>query len=75
MFGDTLSAAECGALVQALGRTALAFACAHGRPTSLPLLDLGQWREGRARARELELHEIHVPVQTQALIERLKGFL
>lgn len=50
MFGDRLTAAEGAALLTALGRTRLMFACAHGRPTAAPLMDLAKWGAGRRAA-------------------------
>ncbi|KAG8373586.1 hypothetical protein BUALT_Bualt11G0039800 [Buddleja alternifolia] len=40
MFGDTLLPSECSLIVEELKRTSLCFQCAHGRPTTVPLLDL-----------------------------------
>jgi DNA mismatch repair protein MLH3 len=40
MFNDALAPAECAALVSALAAAALPFCCAHGRPTTAPLVDL-----------------------------------
>ncbi|KAH8125795.1 hypothetical protein ACSS6W_005649 [Trichoderma asperelloides] len=52
MFNDVLSAGECEHLVQRLARCAFPFQCAHGRPSLVPLVDLGSacriraWDEG-----------------------------
>ncbi|KAI3426607.1 uncharacterized protein J3R85_009802 [Psidium guajava] len=40
MFGDTLLLSECSLIVEELKRTSLCFQCAHGRPTTVPLVDL-----------------------------------
>jgi len=40
MFGDSLSHAECQALLSALAKCDLPFQCAHGRPTVSPMLRL-----------------------------------
>mmetsp|Transcript_31920 Transcript_31920/g.42145 ORF Transcript_31920/g.42145 Transcript_31920/m.42145 type:complete len:92 (-) Transcript_31920:41-316(-) len=40
MFGDSLLLSECQDLVQSLSRCDLAFQCAHGRPSVIPLLNL-----------------------------------
>ncbi|GBF98678.1 hypothetical protein Rsub_11672 [Raphidocelis subcapitata] len=52
-FNDPLTSAECRTLIQRLGATQMPFACAHGRPTTAPLLDLAALtavlRAGRAR--------------------------
>ncbi|KAI2615105.1 hypothetical protein GGR54DRAFT_614067 [Hypoxylon sp. NC1633] len=41
MFNDYLSLAECSDLVRRLADCALPFQCAHGRPSMVPLVDLG----------------------------------
>lgn len=48
MFGDLLLPSECALLVEELKRTSLCFQCAHGRPTTVPLVNL------EALHRELE---------------------
>lgn len=48
MFGDLLLPSECALLVEELKRTSLCFQCAHGRPTTVPLVNL------KALHRELE---------------------
>ncbi|RCI16971.1 hypothetical protein L249_3214, partial [Ophiocordyceps polyrhachis-furcata BCC 54312] len=53
MFNDELSGEECASLVRRLARCAFPFQCAHGRPSMVPLADLGMdggrdLREGRA---------------------------
>lgn len=40
MFNDSLSQAECEALVMRLSKCAFPFQCAHGRPSMIPILDL-----------------------------------
>ncbi|GAU28111.1 hypothetical protein TSUD_223520 [Trifolium subterraneum] len=40
MFGDSLLPSECSLLVQELRHTSLCFQCAHGRPTTVPLVNL-----------------------------------
>ncbi|KJZ73094.1 hypothetical protein HIM_07478 [Hirsutella minnesotensis 3608] len=55
MFNDELSRDECVRLVQNLSTCAFPFQCAHGRPSMVPLVDLGTstnrtWREGEAVA-------------------------
>ena len=44
MFNDILSHADCVALIEKLARCSLPFQCAHGRPSMVPLIDLG-WKE------------------------------
>ncbi|KAJ3574792.1 hypothetical protein NP233_g1526 [Leucocoprinus birnbaumii] len=41
MFNDTLTLGECESLVQRLALTAYPFQCAHGRPSLVPLIELG----------------------------------
>ena len=41
MFNDVLSKEECEALVQRLATCAFPFQCAHGRPSMVPLVNLG----------------------------------
>jgi DNA mismatch repair protein MLH3 len=41
MFNDTLSLVECEGLVERLADCAFPFMCAHGRPSMVPLIDLG----------------------------------
>lgn len=48
MFGDLLLPSECALLVDELKKTSLCFQCAHGRPTTVPLVNL------KALHRELE---------------------
>lgn len=40
-FGDALGAADCERLLAELRQTRLWHCCAHGRPTIVPLVDLG----------------------------------
>ncbi|KAF9448232.1 hypothetical protein P691DRAFT_775559 [Macrolepiota fuliginosa MF-IS2] len=41
MFNDTLTVTQCEDLVQRLSKTAYPFQCAHGRPSLVPLIELG----------------------------------
>lgn len=41
MFNDELTKEECKTLIQRLGKCAFPFQCAHGRPSMVPLVDLG----------------------------------
>lgn len=41
MFNDPLSLDDCQTLLARLGSCAFPFQCAHGRPSMVPLLDLG----------------------------------
>ncbi|XP_059437766.1 DNA mismatch repair protein MLH3 isoform X2 [Corylus avellana] len=40
MFGDSLLPSECSLIVEELKQTSLCFQCAHGRPTTIPLVNL-----------------------------------
>ncbi|XP_074378948.1 DNA mismatch repair protein MLH3 isoform X3 [Apium graveolens] len=40
MFGDVLLPSECSLIVEELKQTSLCFQCAHGRPTTVPLVNL-----------------------------------
>ena len=42
MFNDVLSIAEAETMISRLAQTNLPFQCAHGRPSMVPLLDLGE---------------------------------
>ncbi|KAE9989266.1 hypothetical protein EG327_002924 [Venturia inaequalis] len=46
MFNDALSRRDCEELVRALAKCRFPFLCAHGRPSMVPLLDLGGIVEG-----------------------------
>lgn len=41
MFNDPLTVDECSQLLKRLVRCAFPFQCAHGRPSMVPLVDLG----------------------------------
>lgn len=41
MFNDTLTLEQCSVLLDRLVQCAFPFQCAHGRPSMVPLLDLG----------------------------------
>ncbi|KAM0255041.1 hypothetical protein ACHAQJ_006189 [Trichoderma viride] len=61
MFNDVLSAGECEHLVRRLARCAFPFQCAHGRPSLVPLVDLGSacrirgWDEDRGVVKDLKV--------------------
>jgi DNA mismatch repair protein MLH3 len=42
MFNDPLSRVQCEEMVAGLARCAFPFQCAHGRPSVVPLLKLGE---------------------------------
>ena len=41
MFNDILSKDQCVELVQRLAQCAFPFQCAHGRPSMVPIVDIG----------------------------------
>jgi DNA mismatch repair protein MLH3 len=45
MFNDHLSKEQCRGMVTRLADCVFPFQCAHGRPSMVPLLDLGSWSE------------------------------
>ena len=45
MFNDELSDTECCLLLERLAECAFPFQCAHGRPSMIPLVDLGTLHE------------------------------
>ncbi|MCJ1279706.1 DNA mismatch repair protein [Puttea exsequens] len=65
MFNDVLTDGECQALIAKLAECAFPFQCAHGRPSMVPLVDLGKdsslgdgFGAFRSRMGELKSHEI-----------------
>jgi DNA mismatch repair protein MLH3 len=52
MFNDELSIDQCTQLVQKLAASAFPFMCAHGRPSTVPLVDLGSLDVGEEVGRE-----------------------
>ncbi|KKO97049.1 hypothetical protein THAR02_10849 [Trichoderma harzianum] len=61
MFNDALSAEECEQLVRRLAKCAFPFQCAHGRPSLVPLVDLGTgarirgWNEDERGEKDLRV--------------------
>ncbi|KAM7257724.1 hypothetical protein ACFE04_013465 [Oxalis oulophora] len=49
MFGDSLLPSECSLIVEELKQTTLCFQCAHGRPTSAPIVNLEALHEEIAK--------------------------
>ncbi|WOL05315.1 DNA mismatch repair protein MLH3 [Canna indica] len=49
MFGDSLLPSECSLIVEELKATSLCFQCAHGRPTTVPLLNMSALHEQLAK--------------------------
>ncbi|TFK55613.1 hypothetical protein OE88DRAFT_1766037 [Heliocybe sulcata] len=51
MFNDSLSLEQCERLVQKLSHTAFPLQCAHGRPSLVPVANIGHSIDGRAGGR------------------------
>ncbi|PKA56543.1 DNA mismatch repair protein MLH3 [Apostasia shenzhenica] len=67
MFGDALLPTECSLIVEELKSTSLCFQCAHGRPTTVPLVNLTTLREQLAR---FGMHEAELSAGWHGLIRR-----
>ncbi|KAG0544770.1 hypothetical protein BDA96_02G305200 [Sorghum bicolor] len=53
MFGDSLLPSECCLIIEELKATSLCFQCAHGRPTTAPILNVTALHEELARLQTL----------------------
>ncbi|KAL2348699.1 hypothetical protein Fmac_002699 [Flemingia macrophylla] len=80
MFGDSLLASECSLLVEELKHTSLCFQCAHGRPTTVPLVNLEALHNQIAKLRLMkeyssdEWHGLHRhKVSAERAIQRLNS--
>ncbi|PNT65097.1 hypothetical protein BRADI_4g37263v3 [Brachypodium distachyon] len=49
MFGDPLLPSECCLIIEELKATSLCFQCAHGRPTTVPIVNVASLRDELAR--------------------------
>ncbi|KAL6844606.1 hypothetical protein ACP4OV_025265 [Aristida adscensionis] len=49
MFGDPLLPSECSLIIEELKATSLCFQCAHGRPTTVPIVNIASLHEELAR--------------------------
>ncbi|CAN6211363.1 unnamed protein product [Urochloa humidicola] len=49
MFGDPLLPSECCLIIEELKETSLCFQCAHGRPTTVPIVNLASLHDELAR--------------------------
>uniref|UniRef100_A0ACD5YCS6 Uncharacterized protein n=1 Tax=Avena sativa TaxID=4498 RepID=A0ACD5YCS6_AVESA len=49
MFGDPLLPSECCLIIEELKATSLCFQCAHGRPTTVPIVNVSSLRDEIAR--------------------------
>ncbi|KAF6251124.1 hypothetical protein COO60DRAFT_671380 [Scenedesmus sp. NREL 46B-D3] len=61
MFGTQLSRQQCVELVQRLGEAQLCFCCAHGRPTTVPLIDLAALQ--RRMQQQAQAHSLGLAAQ------------
>ncbi|ONM23354.1 MUTL protein homolog 3 [Zea mays] len=53
MFGDPLLPSECCLIIEELKATSLCFQCAHGRPTTVPILNIASLHDELARLQML----------------------
>lgn len=56
MFGDKLTDQQCQQLISNLSKCDMAFICAHGRPSVIPLLDLEEAETNTTTTTQLNLH-------------------
>ncbi|XP_038722366.1 DNA mismatch repair protein MLH3 isoform X4 [Tripterygium wilfordii] len=54
MFGDSLLPSECSLIVEELKQTSLCFQCAHGRPTTAPLVNMEAFQKQITKLGALE---------------------
>ncbi|XP_065856516.1 DNA mismatch repair protein MLH3 isoform X2 [Euphorbia lathyris] len=54
MFGDSLLPSECALIVEELKQTSLCFQCAHGRPTTVPVVKLEELHKQIAKLKLLD---------------------
>ncbi|WCJ32829.1 DNA mismatch repair protein MLH3 [Euphorbia peplus] len=54
MFGDSLLPSECALILEELKQTSLCFQCAHGRPTTVPLVNLEELHKQIAKLKLLD---------------------
>jgi hypothetical protein len=77
MFGQELGPKEGQQLLEKLAKTQLCFCCAHGRPTTAPLVHLSEYKglrmqvgveqlqKSRLENRRLSVHGLKLKVQAQ----------
>ena len=65
MFNDPLTVEQCKELMERLSHTAVPFRCAHGRPSIVPLVDLGPPADLRGAMRQVnwEAYEDYIQAQ------------
>ena len=68
MFNDSLTLEQCKELMERLTHTSVPFRCAHGRPSIVPLLDLGPPVDLRGAMRHVcwETYEKYIQAQGRA---------
>ncbi|KAF2262310.1 hypothetical protein CC78DRAFT_520458 [Lojkania enalia] len=72
MFNDELSITECKELVQKLSKCVFPFMCAHGRPSMIPLVDLGKVGEGSVDDPRLSLDSEGERLSNKSFIDAWK---
>lgn len=67
MFNDPLSIEQCKEVMGWLSHTAVPFRCAHGRPSIVPLVDLGSPADLRGATRQVNwgAYEEYIREQTR----------
>ena len=70
MFNDSLALEQCEELVERLTHTSVPFRCAHGRPSIVPLVDLGPPADLRGAVRHVDWEAYEECIQAQARIPR-----
>ena len=66
MFNDPLTVEQCEELMERLSHTAVPFRCAHGRPSIVPLVDLGPPADLRGATRHVNWEAYGDYIQAQA---------
>lgn len=77
MFGDPLLPSECSLIIEELKATSLCFQCAHGRPTTVPIVNVASLRRqltrlGASRGRSEAEEPWHGLLQHEASLERAR---
>lgn len=72
MFNDPLSIEQCKELMERLSHTAVPFRCAHGRPSIVPLVDLGSPADLRGAARQVNWEAYGEHIREQARTTRYR---
>jgi DNA mismatch repair protein MLH3 len=72
MFNDSLTVEQCKELVERLAHTSVPFRCAHGRPSIVPLVDLGPSADLRGAVRHVnwEGYEEYIRAQARTVRRR-----